>query len=312
MIRNQSSFTHAATIFAVAAIAVATCSRVGKSQNNLTEPVYRVASTNTSTTDSTPPATTQPAAAKTVAAQPVAATRLDFTKQGDEHPLMPVIRGLTASQEIIDKSIRDYSCTFVKRERVDGTLGEQQHIFLKVMHQPFSVYMLFKKPFAGREVVYVEGQNNNKIIALDVGVKRVLGKIPLDPNGAMAMKGQKHPITSVGIRNLCGKLIKMHEAELKYGECEVTVNPEPTIEGRKTTLVQIIHPTARQEFKNYVARIFFDHEHQIPIHYDAYSWPAQPDGKPQLEESYTYHNLKLNNNFGALDFDPNNNPAIFK
>jgi hypothetical protein len=249
---------------------------------------------------------------QTTAAQPVTAARLDFTKQGDEHPLMPVIRGLTASQEIMDKSIRDYSCTFVKRERVQGVLGEQQHIFMKVMHQPFSVYMLFKQPFAGREVVYVEGQNNNKIIALDVGVKRILGKIPLDPNGAMAMKGQKHPITSVGIRNLCGKLIKVHEEELKFAECEVTVNPDPTIDGRKTTLVQIIHPNPRKEFKNYVARIFFDNEHKVPIHYDAYRWPEQAGGKPQLEESYTYQNLQLNNNFTATDFDPNNNPAIFK
>jgi hypothetical protein len=103
----------------------------------------------------------------------------------------------------------------------------------------------------------------------------------------------------------------MHEAELKFAECEVTVNPEPTIDGRKTTLVQIIHPTPRKEFKNYVARIFFDNEHQIPIHYDAYSWPAQAGGKPELEESYTYQNLQLNNNFTASDFDPNN-PALFK
>jgi hypothetical protein len=278
-------------------------------QNSLSEPVYRVANETSATTTPTSPA---PAEAATTAAQPVSAARLDFAKQGDEHPLMPVIRGLKASQEIIDKSIQDYSCTFVKRERVEGELGEQQYIFLKVMHKPFSVYMLFKQPFAGREVVYVDGQNDNKIIALDVGYKRYLGKIPLDPNGAMAMKGQKHPITSVGIRNLCAKLVAIHEAESKYGECEVTVNPDTKIDSRKTTMVQIIHPTARKEFKHHVSRIFFDNEHKVPIHYDAFLWPAQAGGQPPLEESYTYQNLQLNNNFTAKDFDPNNNPAIFK
>jgi hypothetical protein len=298
------------TLAVAASVFHATSAPAG-AQGNLTEPVYRVASTDTATSAAATATPEQPAA-QSVAARPVAATKLDFTKQGDEHPLMPVIRGLTASQDILDKSVRDYSCTFVKRERVNGALGEQQHIFLKVMHQPFSVYMLFKQPFAGREVVYVEGQNDNKIVALDVGVKRYLGKMSLDPNGALAMKGQKHPITSVGIRNLCGKLIKMHEAELKYGECEVTVNPDPSIDGRKTTLVQVIHPNPRKEFKNYVARIFFDNEHMIPIHYDAYSWPAAAGGKPQLEESYTYQNLQLNNNFTATDFDPNNNPSIFQ
>jgi hypothetical protein len=142
--------------------------------------------------------------------------------------------------------------------------------------------------------------------------RKLLGKIPLDPNGAMAMKGQKHPITSVGILNLCGKLVKMHEEEMKYAECDVTINPDTKIDSRKTTMVQIIHPTARKEFKNYVARIFFDNELKIPIHYDAYSWPAQAGGNPPLEESYTYQNLQLNNNFTPIDFDPNNNPAIFK
>jgi hypothetical protein len=302
MMSNHASLCRVLSITAIAALAVHVLSDASLAQTTLTEPVYRVAA-ETSTVPATTPAVT---------AQPVAAAaRLDFTKQGDEHPLMPVIRGLTASQEIIDKSIRDYSCTFVKRERVDGVLGEQQHIYLKVMHEPFSVHMLFKQPFAGREVVYVAGQNDNKLVARDVGFAKIVGKISLDPTGARAMKGQKHPITSVGIRNLCGKLIKMHEVELKFAECEVTVNPEPTIDGRKTTLVQIIHPTPRKEFKNYVARIFFDNEHQIPIHYDAYSWPAQAGGKPELEESYTYQNLQLNNNFTASDFDPNN-PALFK
>jgi hypothetical protein len=312
MMRNQSSLCRALCFGAIAAVAVHSSSAISQAQTNLTEPVYRVASTDTTTSASTPSVAARPAVAPTTPAQPVSAVRLDFTKQGDEHPLLPVIRGLTASQEILDKNVRDYSCTFVKRESVNGMLGEQQFIFMKVMHQPFSVYMLFKKPYAGREVVYVDGQNNNKIVALDVGVKRYLGKMNLDPHGALAMKGQKHPITSVGIRNLCSKLIKMHEAELQYGECDVTITPEVKIDSRKTTMVQIIHPTARKEFKNHVARIFFDNEHKIPIHYDAYVWPAQAGGDPPLEESYTYQNLQLNNNFTPIDFDPNNNPEIFK
>ncbi len=307
MRKTMSPIHRAFTIVAVAACAVTTLCTTMWAQSNLTEPVYRVAADTSKT-----PATTTAAATKTAVATEPAAAALDFTKQGEEHPLMPVIRGLKASQEAIDESVRDYSCTFVKRERVDGELGEQQYIFMKVMHEPFSVYMSFLKPFAGREVVYVAGQNENKLVALDVGVKRYLGKINLDPQGALAMKGQKHPITSVGIRNLTEKLIKVAEAELKFAECEVTTNPKQTINTRSTTMVQIVHPKARQDFKHHVARIFFDNELRIPIHYDAYLWPAQAGGQPPLEESYTYQNLKINNNYTARDFDPNNNPEIFK
>src|SRR5439155_5986560 len=116
----------------------------------------------------------------------------DPTQKPGEHPLMPVLRALKMSQEEIDHIIRDYSCTFKKRERVDGELGDYQFIFMKVMRQPFSVYMSFIKPYAGREVLYVQGQNNGKLTVLDAGFTRVFGKIDLDPNGTRAMSGQKH------------------------------------------------------------------------------------------------------------------------
>jgi Protein of unknown function (DUF1571) len=236
----------------------------------------------------------------------------DLSKQENEHPLIPLVRTLKASQELIDKDVRDYSCTFVKRERIDGELTEYTHILLKVMHQPFSVYMSFIKPFTGREVLYVDGQNEGKLVALDTGVKRFLGKMNLDPQGSLAMKGNRHPITSVGIRNLTAKLIKMAEEEMKYAECEVTTNGDTKINGRSCTMIQVVHPTPRQNFRFHVARLFLDNEHRIPIHYDAFAWPAQEGGQPPLEESYTYQNLKINNNYTARDFDSQNNPDIFK
>jgi hypothetical protein len=200
----------------------------------------------------------------------------------------------------------------VKRERVNGELGDYQHMFMTVMHQPFSVYMSFIQPYAGREVVYVDGQNEGKLLVLDAGFTRMLGKIPLDPNGTRAMSGQKHPITDVGMRNLTAKLSKMWQAEMQYAECEVATKADVPIKGRPTLMVQVKHPIARQNFKFYAARLFFDNELGVPIHFDAYTWPTQEGSEPPLEESYTYTNLKVNNGFTARDFDANNNPEIFK
>jgi hypothetical protein len=279
-------------------------------EKKLTEPVYRVA---TETTASQPVATTQTAAAAPATAS--AKTPLDFTKKNEtEHPLAPVLRNLKISQEVLDHEIRDYSCTFAKRERVDGELGNYQIMLLKVMHQPFSVYMSFQNPpYAGREVVYVNGQNNGKLTVLESGFARLVGKINLDPTGTKAMSGQRHPITDVGIRNLTAKLTKMWEAETKYAECDVTVLPGKKVEGRTATMVQVVHPVPRQNFKFHAARLFIDEELKIPVHFDAYNWPAQEGGEPQLEESYTYaKNLKVNTNLTARDFDAYNNPEIFK
>lgn len=104
----------------------------------------------------------------------------------------------------------------------------------------------------------------------------------------------------------------MWEGETKFGECEVTTNTDAKIAGRPATMLQVVHPVPRQDFKFHVARLFIDNELKIPVHFDAFMWPEQAGETPPLEESYTYTNLKLNNGFTAREFDANNNPNIFK
>ncbi len=77
-----------------------------------------------------------------------------------EHPLMPALRMAFAAKTNIDQNIHDYTCTMIKRERVDGKLTDPNYMFCKVRQQPFSVYLYFLKPADayGREVVYVAVQ----------------------------------------------------------------------------------------------------------------------------------------------------------
>jgi Protein of unknown function (DUF1571) len=284
-------------------------------EEKLSEPIYRVANEAAAAPTASPSAASSsasPAAPAVTAVAVAAKTVFDLTQQPGEHALAPVLRTLKATQEEIDRNVRDYNCNLVKQERVDGELCEQQKIFMKVMQQPFSVYMSFLQPYAGREVVYVAGQNGGKLVVLDAGFKRMLGKMSIDPQGSLAMSGQRHPITSVGIRNLTTKLSKMWEDETRYAECEVTSNPSMKVAGREATMIQVVHPVPRKEFKFYAARLFLDNELKVPIHFDAYTWPEQAGGEPPLEESYTYANLKINNGYTAREFDATNNPEIFK
>jgi hypothetical protein len=149
-------------------------------------------------------------------------------------------------------------------------------------------------------------------VVREAGFKRMLGKMNLDPQGAVAMRGQKYPITRVGIRNLTAELLRQFEADARYDECEVAQKADMKIGGRTTTMVQITHPIPRQNFRAHVARLFFDNELRLLIHYDAYGWPHQQGAQPPLEERFTYTNLKINNGYTARDFDANNNPEIFK
>ncbi|MCC7473945.1 MAG: DUF1571 domain-containing protein [Pirellulales bacterium] len=293
-----------------------------RAEDAVSEPVYREAkqSAAAATTPGSP--AMQPAAAPAIAPAVAAAhgaqvpldvskVQFDLAQKSGEHPLAPVLRTLKLSQEVIDHNVRDYSCNLVKQERVDGELLEQQKIFMKVMHEPFSVYMSFLTPYAGREVLFVDGQNSGKMVVLEAGFKRMLGKMNIDPQGSLAMSGQRHCITSVGIRNLTVKLNKMWETETKFGECEVKCEPVIKVAGREATMIQVVHPVPRQDFKFHACRLFLDNEYKVPIHFDAYSWAEEEGGDPELEESYTYANLKLNNGFTAREFDATN-PELFK
>ena len=63
-----------------------------------------------------------------------------------EHPLVPALQIAYAAMNNIRANIKDYSCTMIKRERIDGKLNEPEFMHLRVRHEPFSVYMYFLGP----------------------------------------------------------------------------------------------------------------------------------------------------------------------
>lgn len=229
--------------------------------------------------------------------------------EGGEHPLDEPLAWAFDGLKHIDKDIRDYSCTFVKRERVQGELLDREYIFTKVRHEPFSVYMYFLKPGTkkGNEVVYVEGENKGKMRAIaGSGIRRRFGVVSLVPDGPIAMEDNRYPITMTGFRVLVERLIELGEQDRKYGETEVQYYKNAKINGRTVTCIEVKHPKPRKEFRYHLARIFVDDEMQVPIRLEAYSWPTTDDGKPVLVEEYTYLNVKLNNGYTDEDFSYKN------
>jgi hypothetical protein len=246
------------------------------------------------------------------------AERSDLASQGvapqlttgstSEHPLMPALRWAYDGVGNIEK-ISDYSATLVKRERIDGKLGDYQQMYVKVRHKPFSVYMFFVSPtdIKGQEVIFVEGQNDGKMWAHTTGVRdKLIGKVLIPPDGPIAMKGQRYPLTELGVLNLTKRLVQVAEQDIKYGECEVKFFKNAKINDRVCTCIQVKHPVPRRNFLFYEARIFVDDELNIPIRYEAYDWPKEKGVAAELMEEYTYTNLKLNNGYTDSDFDVKN------
>jgi hypothetical protein len=310
------------------ALALSCATTVVAAPAGLVEPIYRVAYEEETTPTAEPAGQAaaqpeaQPAAESTQVAaridQPAAAqSPFDLEQREGEHPLMPALRVAEEGVKFIDANVKDYSAIMYKRECIDGELQEQEVAFVKVRHQPFSVHMFFLAPHKGRECLYVEGPTgtDGKLHARDSGFRRRLGVFELDPTGRLAMAGQKYPITKLGIRNLTTELITVASNDINYGECEVrTMQTEigpGNGEKRPVTVIEVVHPTPRRNFRFHKAQVFIDNELRVPIRYAAYLWPENPGEQPPLEEEYTYLNLKINNGFTDMDFS-RQNPELFK
>ena len=231
------------------------------------------------------------------------------------HPLDQALKVAADGLKVVRNDVRDYSCVLVKRERVNGVLNDREYIYTEIRNRqvvnnrivaPFSVYMRFLKPdkVRGREVIFVEGRNNNKLVAHEAAnFLKVMPPVWLKPDGRIAMRGNLYPITDVGLENLIVKLIERGERDRRFDECDVQFIEGAAINGRTCTVLVVKHPVRRPHFDFHIARIFIDDELNLPVRYAAYDWPATPGGRPQLLEEYTYTDIKVNVGLTDRDFD---------
>lgn len=258
----------------------------------LTEPVHRVAS-----------ASTRPAS-------PVHSL---------DRALQIARDGLRHCQE----NVKDYTAVLIKRERVGGVLGQHEYMYAKVRNrkvaggrltQPLSVYLGFLKPSSvkGREVIFVEGRNDGNLVAHEGGLKgRFLPTVNIPPTGMLAMRGQRYPMTEIGIENLMSKLIERGELARKYADVTCEFRTNARVKDRVCTVLQVTQPTKRPELDFYQAQIFIDDQLNVPIRYVAYDWPKREGAPLEVIEEYTYLNLKINQGLTDTDFDAYNKAYNF-
>ncbi len=257
-------------------------------------------------------------AAKTVADDPVAQA-----ESLNKHPaLLVALRDANTCLDNIQNNVKGYECILRRRENVRGKLLPTEYIRAKIRQQqvvdgvvtvPFSVYLKFLKPddIKGREILYIEGQNNGKMLVKEGGggFKARLPSMWLAPTNPLVMKSCRYPISDVGIENLTKKLIKRSTADDgNVPEVDYVAQYEPgaVINKRACNYLKVDFLTRKPVNEASRIEIFIDNDFMFPIRYVAYDWPTNgSENRPILEE-YTYLNLKLTDKLTNLDFDQNN------
>lgn len=237
------------------------------------------------------------------------------------HPLDRALDMARISLQEMRSEVQDYTAILVKREQVNGVIGEKSCMNLKVRcpretaagSVPFSIYMKFLTPRAssGREVIWVAGRCENKLIAHEGRGIAAMKRFYLDPTGWLAMKDNRYPIYEVGLENLIVKLIEKAERDRNVGPCQVEYREGAEINKRPCHVIELTHKSKRTPYEFHKAQVFIDDELNLPIRYAAYDWPEVPGSEPKLLEEYTYVNINLNVGLSDQDFSPDNNRYKF-
>jgi len=204
-----------------------------------------------------------------------------------------------------EKTYRDYTCTFIKQERVSGRLGEEQQIVVKFMEPPFSVAMAWTPETApmGDRLVYVEGRDQNKMRVRPTSTllrKLAGGSVLRDPAGRDAMRHTLRPVNLFGFRRAMGSLIDVYRQAKEAGDLRETYGGHAKVAGREAVVLHRYLP-AKDDYPAQKTTVFIDLEYLIPICLEGYDWDEK------LTCVYVYKDLTFNVGLTDEDFLPEAN-----
>jgi len=226
------------------------------------------------------------------------------TPKRPDHPLDIPIRFARRSLDSI-QTAKGYVALFNKREVLGRSLIVQS-MDIKVRHRPFSVYLRFRSPSAGREVLYVDGRNQGRLLAHGVGLQSVVGTLALRPESDRAMAETRYPVTQIGMANMAEKVIAQWESERRFREIEVKYFPNAKLGKMDCRVVETRHPKPRREFKFHLTRLYVDKKTRFPVRVEQFGFPLRSTDRPPLIEQYTYSQIRTGVELKDIDFDPQN------
>lgn len=217
----------------------------------------------------------------------------------NETPMDEPLRLVAKARESYSQ-VRDYSCTMIKRERIEGKLQPDNVISMKVRAEPFAVSLKWQEPRAlmGQEACYVLGRNGGKIRAKAAGALGFVGFVSLDANDPRVRKTSRHSITESGLGNLLQQLSDGWALEKRLNQTLVQI-AEYTMNQRPCIRVETTHPIeASETFPFHRTVVYFDKEHNLPVRVECYDYPRFEGDPGEIVEMYSYLNLEVNVGLG--------------
>lgn len=220
-----------------------------------------------------------------------------------------------ASLQQVSKDVAGYTARFEKLETIaTGETSELAEMQIKVQtrfregltNAPRRIYIRFTQPesIKGREVIWREDKYDQKMAVHETGFLLGLKTIWLDPSGLIAMQGQRHPVSELGIVKLTEQLISRGKKDIDNPNLTITVRDNYEFDGQPAKLVTVLRQQPAVEPGDYQkAEIVFDSANNLVLAFRSYLASDSSTNSMRLIESYAYHDLKLNADLSETDFD---------
>lgn len=257
--------------------------------------------------NSGPAALRMPALAPAAQATPV----LHLAAASDEGQ-MPLYRRdplayLKQCRRNYNQRVRDYVCTFSKRELVEQELTDRQVAEIKFREGPFSVYMhILTNPGKARRVLYVKDaivKNNEQFATIEpesAAWRLLVRSVQREIAGTEMLRASRKPISDFGFKRSLDLIIKY--IDLAEDSTVIRYVGEGQIDGRSTHVFERRLPYSAEDdrWPDALLIVQVDAEWQVPVSCTAY---ADYERK-QLLGDYQYTDVHFNLGLGAREFDP--------
>ncbi len=217
---------------------------------------------------------------------------------------------LEMCREKYRQEIKDYRCTFVKHEFVNGKLRPQQTADVRFREEPFSVDMTFVQNVGQcKRALYIKGKwvdsdgaeqtlakPGNSLLAVFVP------KIKQPIHGDRAKKASRRTIDQFGFGKSLDLILHYSQKAQNEGLLQLEYVGEGKVDDRPTYVFERKLPYNGDEtiYPDGLLVVHVDQEYLLPTACHSYA----DQKKKELLGTYVYKDVRLNIGYEDKDFDP--------
>ena len=199
-----------------------------------------------------------------------------------------------------DETIKGYAHSFDKHERINGVMRKPERCEVRFRETPFAVHMTWTEGAGlASKVLFVEGENNGKMLARGKGLLEYLGIQTRDVDGADAKASGRFTIAQFGFKKSTERTLASMTRAKENGKLFLKyegIVPVEKLGGQKC------HKFVRTPYDPPEE----DQLSELTLYYDTDHWlqvgAVLRDVKGQLLGEYFFSNVQVNPAFSDKQF----------